>query len=117
MCKKLFFIILLIKGLFLFRKCEGELIMDQNRYRGRVKFFNNGWGFITSQNNQIADVFVSWKAIQMEGFKNLEANDTVEFSIQENPKGLRATNVVIIERNQVKHHTEDKFARCLKVKN
>ncbi|WP_046176214.1 cold-shock protein [Domibacillus indicus] len=45
-------------------------------------------------------------------FKKLEANDTVEFSIKEGARGWAATNVVVIQRNAVKHHTEDKFAWC-----
>ncbi|MDY7224513.1 cold shock domain-containing protein [Halalkalibacterium halodurans] len=82
------------------------------RYRGIVEFFNNGWGFINSQNKDIERVFVFWTDIKMEGFKSLQPNQTVEFSIKRNEKGLQATNVTLIERNIVKHHTEDKFAWC-----
>lgn len=82
------------------------------RYRGRVKLFKNGWGFIASQNNEIGDVFVSWQEIKMNGYKKLEANQTVEFSVKEGDKGLLAVNVIVIERNKTTHHTEDKFAWC-----
>jgi cold shock CspA family protein len=83
------------------------------RYRGRVIRFNNGWGFIASQNDEIGDVFVSWQQIIADGFKNLEPNQTVEFSVIQGNKGLVAQNVKVIERNKTIHHTEDKFAWCL----
>jgi CspA family cold shock protein len=38
-------------------------------------------------------VFVHYKAIQMPGFKSLEAGQSVEFEVQETDKGLQASNV------------------------
>ena len=61
---------------------------------GTVKWFNaeKGFGFI-SQPDGAPDVFVHYKAIQMPGFKSLEAGQSVEFDVQETEKGLQASNV------------------------
>jgi cold shock protein len=60
---------------------------------GTVKWFNaeKGFGFISQPEG--ADVFVHYKAIQVQGFRSLEAGQLVEFEIQETPKGLQAANV------------------------
>jgi CspA family cold shock protein len=60
---------------------------------GTVKWFNaeKGFGFISQAEG--ADVFVHYKAIQLQGFRSLEAGQLVEFEIQETPKGLQAANV------------------------
>jgi CspA family cold shock protein len=42
------------------------------------------------------DVFVHFSAIQGDGYRNLEEGQKVEFSIEQGPKGLQATNVVIV---------------------
>lgn len=61
--------------------------------RGVVKWFNNskGYGFLTDENG--ADVFVHFSAIQSDGFKTLEQGDNVEFDAIEGNKGLQAQNV------------------------
>ena len=60
---------------------------------GTVKWFNGskGYGFISRENGP--DVFVHFSAIQMEGYRNLEEGQKVEFSIEQGPKGLQAANV------------------------
>jgi cold shock protein len=60
---------------------------------GTVKWFNaeKGFGFISQLEG--ADVFVHYKAIEMPGFKSLEAGQSVEFDVQETEKGLQASNV------------------------
>ncbi len=64
------------------------------RIQGTVKWFNGakGFGFITREGGP--DVFVHFSAIQSEGYRKLEAEQKVEFSIEEGPKGLQAANVV-----------------------
>ena len=61
---------------------------------GTVKWFNaeKGYGFIAPEDNS-ADVFVHFSAIQGGGFKELLENDRVEFETQDGPKGLQAANV------------------------
>ncbi len=61
--------------------------------QGTVKWFNaeKGFGFIERQDGD--DVFVHFSAIQTDGFKTLEEGQTVEFDIEEGPKGLQAANV------------------------
>lgn len=64
------------------------------RETGTVKWFNGskGYGFI--QRAAGDDVFVHFSAIRGQGFRNLEEGQTVEFSVQQGPKGLQATDVV-----------------------
>ena len=61
---------------------------------GTVKWFNSskGYGFITPESG--SDVFVHHSAIQGEGYKSLDEGQSVEFEIQQGPKGAHAANVV-----------------------
>jgi CspA family cold shock protein len=61
--------------------------------QGTVKWFNSsrGFGFIERPDGD--DVFVHYKAIAGEGFKSLEEGDTVEFTVEQGPKGLQAADV------------------------
>ena len=60
---------------------------------GKVKWFNakKGYGFICDEEG--ADVFVHFSALNMEGFKVLEEGDTVEYEVVEGEKGPQAANV------------------------
>jgi CspA family cold shock protein len=66
------------------------------RETGVVKWFNGakGYGFIQREAGE--DVFVHYSAIQGEGFRNLEEGQNVEFSIEQDQKGLRAADVVVM---------------------
>ena len=61
--------------------------------QGTVKWFNKtkGFGFIERPDGD--DVFVHYNAIVGEGFKELNDGDSVEFEVQQGPKGLQAANV------------------------
>ena len=61
---------------------------------GTVKWFNaeKGYGFI-SQPDGGADVFVHHSAIQMNGYRVLEEGQSVEFDVEDGPKGLMAKDV------------------------
>ncbi|CAI8152740.1 cold-shock protein [Pseudidiomarina mangrovi] len=61
---------------------------------GKVKFFNEAKGFGFIEQEQGADVFVHFSAIQSDGFKTLAEGQKVQFTIEQGPKGPQASNVV-----------------------
>ncbi len=67
------------------------------RTEGTVKWFNNtkGFGFISQENGE--DVFVHFKAISGDGYKSLEENDRVEYTVVQGEKGLQAADVTVID--------------------
>lgn len=64
--------------------------------QGTVKWFNGekGFGFIEQQEGP--DVFVHFSEIDMGGYKNLEENQKVEFSVEQGPKGPQAKGVRLV---------------------
>ncbi|MFC1797076.1 cold-shock protein [Pseudomonadota bacterium] len=60
---------------------------------GTVKWFNDdkGYGFIAREGEQ--DVFVHFRAIEMDGRKTLREGQAVEFTLGEGQKGPQAENV------------------------
>ena len=58
--------------------------------KGTVKWFNSqkGYGFLTSEDGK--DVFVHFTGLNMEGFKTLEENQSVEFDVIDGEKGPQA---------------------------
>ena len=64
------------------------------RITGTVKWFNGskGFGFIEREGGD--DVFCHYSAISGEGFRNLDEGDQVEFSVEDNPRGPQAVDVV-----------------------
>jgi len=68
------------------------------RKQGSVKWFNSskGYGFIQQQDG--ADVFVHYQSITGDGYKSLNENDKVEFTVVEGQKGPQAVDVKILNR-------------------
>lgn len=62
--------------------------------KGTVKWFNDqkGFGFITPESGA-KDVFVHQSAIVATGFRSLSEGDSVQFSVEQGPKGPAAANV------------------------
>lgn len=63
---------------------------------GRVKWFNDakGYGFIEREDGE-DDVFVHYSSIRGEGYRSLTEGSLVEFEIEGDAKGPRASNVVV----------------------
>ncbi len=66
------------------------------RKQGSVKWFNSskGFGFISQEDGE--DVFVHFQSIVGEGYKTLNENDKVEFTVTQGPKGLQAAEVKVV---------------------
>ena len=66
------------------------------REQGKVKWFDNekGYGFIVREGKP--DIFVHYKAIKTEGYKQLAENQIVEFEVTQGQKGLQANDVVVV---------------------
>jgi len=64
------------------------------RVQGTVKWFNasKGYGFIARDGGE--DVFVHFSAIQSDGFRTLDEGQRVEFTVENGPKGLQASDVI-----------------------
>ncbi len=64
--------------------------------QGTVKWFNadKGFGFIAQEGG--GDVFVHFSEIETNGFKTLEENQKVEFTLAQGPKGPQATRVSVV---------------------
>jgi len=62
--------------------------------QGQVKWFNasKGFGFIASENK---DIFVHISAVEAAGLRQLNEGDTVQFEIQDGPKGPSAVNLSV----------------------
>lgn len=62
--------------------------------RGTVKWFNSdkGYGFIAPEDGQ-RDVFVHFSAITGSGYRELREGETVEFEVEQGPKGPQARDV------------------------
>ncbi len=66
------------------------------RIQGTVKWFNatKGYGFIERDEGE--DVFVHYSSIQSDGYRTLNEGQQVEFTIEQGPKGLQASNVITL---------------------
>ena len=67
--------------------------------QGTCKWFNStkGFGFITSPEHD-GNIFVHYSNIEMDGYKQLNEGDKVEFDIEETHKGPQAINLIVTEK-------------------
>ena len=72
-----------------------EIVVSE-RKQGAVKWFNTekGYGFILSPEGE--DVFVHYRSIQVEGFKNLREGQEVSFLQIKSEKGWQAAEVELV---------------------
>jgi CspA family cold shock protein len=81
------------------RGAEGnfqEIFRMSDKVKGTVKWFNEskGYGFLSQPEGE--DIFVHYTAIQGNGFRTLKEGAEVEFNIEHGPKGLQASNVIVL---------------------
>ncbi len=62
-----------------------------------MKWFSQekGYGFITGEDGK--DVFVHHTSIEGQGFRTLDEGERVEFEVVEEPRGVKAVNVVRLD--------------------
>lgn len=70
------------------------------REEGAVKWFNNekGYGFIVPDGGG-GDLFVHHTGISGDGYKSLEGVERVSFEKTDGPKGVQATEVIVLSHN------------------
>jgi CspA family cold shock protein len=70
-------------------------IMSEKQ-QGTVKWFNGskGYGFIEREDGE--DLFVHYNSILMDGFRNLDEGQRVEFTVVQGEKGLQAQDVTLV---------------------
>ena len=68
---------------------------------GSVKWFNNakGYGFILPDGGG-EDLFAHYSAIQMDGYKTLNAGQKVSFDVVQGANGLQAVNIRTVAEDE-----------------
>lgn len=83
-----------------------ERFTVSERKQGTVKWFNTekGYGFILNPEGE--DVFVHYRSIQVEGFKNLREGQGVSFLQIKSEKGWQAAEVEVENSGHIEHPEE-----------
>lgn len=66
------------------------------RQQGIVKWVNGAKGYGYIERAEGEEVLVHFSSILADGFRNLEKGQRVEFTVIHSPKGLQATEVVVL---------------------
>lgn len=68
-----------------------------SKLHGLVKWFNadKGFGFITPSTGG-KDLFVHFSGIVGDNYRSLNEGDSVEYNVQDSPKGPTAINVIVV---------------------
>ncbi len=88
-------------SVLLYLGCLSASVQNEKKLKsmaqGTVKWFNGdkGFGFIAPDGDG-ADVFVHYSEIQGNGYKSLEENQRVEFTIEQGAKGPQAVGVTAV---------------------
>jgi CspA family cold shock protein len=71
--------------------------MEEQRITGTVKWFSDrkGYGFIEREEGK--DVFVHFSGIRPGGPRSLYEGDKVEFAVDEDQRGPRAADLIVLE--------------------
>jgi CspA family cold shock protein len=79
---------------------EAAVEEHQERFEGTVKWFSDrkGYGFIVRDGAE--DVFVHYSGIRAGGPRSLYEGDKVDFSIQQDPRGPRAVDLIVTQEAQ-----------------
>ena len=74
-----------------------RIMEEQEMEKGIVNWFNasKGFGFITREDNK-GDIFVHFQDIEMDGYKELQKGQHVEFDVEKSGKGDIARHVRIV---------------------
>jgi cold shock protein len=84
---------------------------------GVVKWFNNakGYGFVVAENSE-EYIFVHYSAIDMDGYKTLKAGQSVQFELEDGPKGVHAINIKCLDEKsdqaEPRHQASDSTANA-----
>ena len=65
---------------------------------GTVKWFNNakGFGFIVPESGG-EDIFARYSTIKIDGYRSLQAGQSVTFDLTDGPQGIHADNIAFSE--------------------
>jgi len=68
--------------------------MAEERVTGKIKWFDEekGYGFIARDDGG-DDVFLHFSALRQSGFKTIDEDAEVEFTVEQGPKGPKAVDV------------------------
>ena len=64
-----------------------------DKLKGKVKWFDPRKGYGFNEKEDGTDIFCHFSVLNVEGYKTLKDDQKVEFEVESNDKGERATNV------------------------